>query len=103
MFDIILVVTNELSYDQRMSRICTSLALAGYRVLLIGRNTKRSIPLAPQPFQQKRLNLLFSRGKLFYLEFNIRLGVYLALKKSRVLCAIDLDTILPCYFISRIK
>jgi glycosyltransferase involved in cell wall biosynthesis len=103
MFDIILLVTNELSYDQRMSRICTSLALAGYKVLLVGRNTKKSIPLVPQPFQQKRLNLFFSRGKLFYLEFNIRLGVYLALKRFRIVCAIDLDTILPCYFISRMK
>lgn len=86
-----------------MIRICSSLAGAGYDVLLIGRKLKSSIPLSSQPFKQKRIPCFFEKGKLFYAEYNIRLFFYLLFKKMDCICAIDLDTILTCYFISRIK
>lgn len=96
-------VTNDLSYDQRMIRICHSLAEAGYRVTLVGRKLKKSIPLTKRKFEQKRLVCFFNKGKLFYLEYNIRLFVYLLCKKMDGICAIDLDTILPCLLVSKIK
>lgn len=37
------------------------------------------------------------------MEYNLRLFFYLLFKKMDLVCAIDLDTILPCYFISKIK
>lgn len=97
------IVTNDLSYDQRMIRICTSLAKEGYTIKLLGRKLRTSIPLIQQPFQQKRIHCLFNKGKLFYAEYNIRVFFYLLFKKMNCICAIDLDTILPCYFISKIK
>lgn len=100
---ILFTVTTDLSYDQRMIRICTSLAEAGYSVTLVGRKLKSSIPLSTQPFDQKRINCFFEKGKLFYAEYNIRLFFFLLFKKMDCIGAIDLDTILPCYFISRIK
>jgi glycosyltransferase involved in cell wall biosynthesis len=96
-------VTTDLTYDQRMIRICTSLAAAGYEVVLVGRKVKNSVPLKKMPFQQKRIYCSFEKGKLFYVEYNIRLFFYLLLKKMDVIGAIDLDTILPCYFISKLK
>lgn len=96
-------VTNDLSYDQRMIRICTSLTIANYQVILIGREMKYSLPLATQPFHQHRLTCFFEKGKLFYAEYNTRLFFYLLFKKMDCICAIDLDTILPCYFISILK
>ncbi len=100
---IFFTVTTDLTYDQRMIRICTSLANAGYAVTLVGRKMKASLPLTQQPFQQKRLSCFFEKGKLFYAEYNIRLFFYLLFKKMDCICAIDLDTILPCYFISKLK
>jgi len=100
---LVFTVTNDLNYDQRMIRICTSLALAGYEVSMIGRRQKYSIPLQPQPFRQKRLFCFFQKGKAFYIEYNIRLFLFLLFKKSDLICAIDLDTILPCYFVSKLK
>jgi glycosyltransferase involved in cell wall biosynthesis len=100
---LVFTVTNDLSYDQRMIRICTSLAQAGYHVSLVGRKKKKSIPLQPTPFQQKRLSCLFEKGKAFYIEYNIRLFLFLLFKKTDLICAIDLDTILPCFFVSRLK
>ncbi|MBI1781942.1 MAG: glycosyltransferase [Sphingobacteriales bacterium] len=86
-----------------MIRICTSLAEAGYQVLLVGRKRKQSIPLDKKAFQQKRLNCWFDKGKLFYAEYNVRLFFFLLFTKMDCICAIDLDTILPCYFVSAIK
>ncbi|MFI5134510.1 MAG: glycosyltransferase [Chitinophagales bacterium] len=100
---IIFTVINDLTYDQRMHRICTSMANDGYDVLLVGRKLRSSVPLQREQFSQKRLSLFFSRGKLFYIEYNIRLFFFLLFKKFNIVCGVDLDTILPCYFISKIK
>src|SRR6187402_852002 len=96
-------VTNDLTYDQRMIRICTSLSRAGYEVVLVGRKEPDSIPLIPRIFRQHRLRLLFRKGKLFYLEYNARLFFYLLFRKMDGICAIDLDTIVPCYFVSVLR
>jgi glycosyltransferase involved in cell wall biosynthesis len=100
---IVFAVTNDLNYDQRMIRICTSLAGAGYAVTLIGRRWSNTSPLVPRPFAQKRLFCFTRTGKLSYLEYNLRLFFYLLFKKADVVCAIDLDTILPFYYISKLK
>ncbi|HFA51433.1 MAG TPA: glycosyltransferase [Bacteroidetes bacterium] len=100
---IICTVTNDLSFDQRMIRICTSLANAGYDVLLVGRKLKTSIPLINQAFRQKRFRLFFNKGKLFYLEYNLRLFFFLFFVKYDIVCSVDLDTLLPGYIVSKIK
>lgn len=100
---LVCTVTNDLSYDQRMIRICTSLAQAGYEVTLVGRKMRNSVPLREQPFRQKRLSGFFNKGKGFYIEYNIRLFFYLIISKIDIICAIDLDTILPCYGVSVMK
>jgi glycosyltransferase involved in cell wall biosynthesis len=100
---LVFTVTNDLSYDQRMIRICSSLSLTGYHVTLIGRKQKKSVPLQTKKFHQKRLVSLFETGKAFYIEYNLRLFFFLLFKKADLICAIDLDTIVPCYLISKIK
>ena len=98
---LVFTVTNDLNYDQRMIRICTSLSNSGYKVLLIGR--KSSTPLIKKQFSQKRLYCFFNKGKLFYIEYNLRLFFYLLFAKCDLICAIDLDTIIPCYLASVLK
>ena len=100
---IIFTVTNDLNYDQRMQRICGTLADAGYEVTLIGRNLNTSLPLSSKNYSQLRLSCWFNKGMLFYSEFNIRLFFFLLFKKADCICAIDLDTILPCYYLSKLK
>lgn len=103
MASIICTVTNDLSYDQRMIRICTSLANAGYTVTLTGRKLPSSLPLKEQPFAQKRLYCFFKKGAFFYAEYNIRLLIWLLFQKADCICAIDLDTIIPCLLASKLK
>lgn len=100
---IIFTVTNDLTYDQRMIRICSSLARNGYEVLLVGRLLSDSVALNPAPFRQKRISCIFREGFLFYADYNIRLFFYLLFKKADLICAIDLDTIIPCRIVSGIK
>ena len=100
---LVFAVTNDLSYDQRMIRICTSLSAAGYAVTLIGRRWHKTPYPPAQRFRQKRLFCFFKKGKLSYLEYNLRLFFCLLFINADAFCAIDLDTILPFYAISVLK
>ncbi|MEJ8802244.1 glycosyltransferase [Pontibacter sp. H249] len=100
---ILFTVTTDLNHDQRMQRICTSLARRGYEVELVGREKPDSQPLEQQPYRQHRLKCKYHKGKLFYLEFMLRLYFYLARNSYDALCAIDLDTALPVYFQAKAK
>ena len=100
---IIFTVTNDLNYDQRMHRIAGTMALNGCDVLLVGRQLKQSSSVPDQIFSQKRIPCFFSKGFLFYAEYNLRLFWFLLFQKADLICAIDLDTILPVYFVTAIK
>ena len=86
-----------------MHRICTTLASNGYAVTLVGRKLSSSLPQNEKIFSQKRIRCFFNKGKLFYAEFNFRLFFFLLFRKMDAICAIDLDTIMPCLFISELK
>jgi glycosyltransferase involved in cell wall biosynthesis len=89
-----------------MQRICTSLAAAGHKVTLVGRQNKGSLALQQQPYEQVRLIVKHEKGKLFYLSFNWKLYQWLKKRPTSensmktAICAIDLDTIVPCYYAS---
>jgi len=99
---LVFAVTTDLSYDQRMQRICGSLARAGYGVLLVGWQRKASPPLTPQLYAQHRLRGWFQHGKLFYLEYNLRLCWYLLRRRADVWACADLDAALPTWARARL-
>jgi glycosyltransferase involved in cell wall biosynthesis len=86
-----------------MHKICSSLANAGYEVKLIGRLRKHSIDFNPSIFSTFRIQCWFDKGKLFYIEYNLRLFFYLLQTPFDIVCAIDLDTIAACYGAGKIK
>ena len=86
-----------------MQRICHSLASNGFSVLLIGRVKSSSIPLLSTNYQQKRINCWFEKGKLFYLEYNLRLFLLLMTLPVDIMSSVDLDTILPVVLASKIR
>lgn len=86
-----------------MIRICTTLSENGYDVLLVGRRLKSSKSLNDMPFYQKRLSCIFEKGKLFYIEFNLKLLFYLLFKNANIYCGIDLDTSVPTLIAAKLK
>jgi len=80
-----------------MQRICSSLATQGYEVCLVGRKKRTSPAIANAEYVQKRLFCFSEKGFLFYAEYNIRLFFFLLFQPAELVCAIDLDTILPVY------
>ncbi len=100
---IILTVTNDLVYDQRMQRICSTLQKHNYAVELVGRKLTNSKPLSKFTFQQRRLSCLFQKRFLFYAEFNIRLFLFLILHKFDIVCGCDLDTLPAAVLAARMK
>jgi glycosyltransferase involved in cell wall biosynthesis len=101
---LVFTVTNDLCYDQRMQRICSTLRAEGHEVTLVGRFRKTSPLLPAVDYRQIRLVCWFDKGKLFYLEYNFRLFWWLLFQKSfDVYTGIDLDTIMPCLGVARLK
>lgn len=86
-----------------MARICRTLSDTGFEVEIIGRKRKKSIQLQTKKYKQIRLNCFFEKGKLFYIEYNFYLFLYLLFKKCDIISSVDLDTILPCTLISKIR
>ncbi|RYZ19646.1 MAG: glycosyltransferase [Chitinophagaceae bacterium] len=97
---LILTVTNDLTYDQRMQRISSTLAEAGYAVTLVGRRLSHSRPLSSKSYAQKRLRCLINKGPLFYAEYNLRLFFFLLFRGFDAVCAADLDTVLPAFLVA---
>ena len=86
-----------------MAKICSSLSEANYTVELVGRKKSNSAPLIQKNYSQKRLQCFFQKGKFFYIEYNIRLFFYLLFTNADVISSVDLDTLLPCTLVSKIR
>lgn len=91
---IVATVTNDLLYDQRMQRIASALS-EEYRVTLVGRSKPGNRKLSPlsSVYQCVWLPCIFSSGKLFYLEYQIRLFFYLLFLEFDAIYAVDHDTL----------
>lgn len=100
---VVMTVSNDLATDQRVQRVCTSLAQQGYEVLVIGRKLPSSLTFNPSDYKVKRMSLWFNRGPLFYAELNIRLFFILLCLRCSVIHANDLDTLLPAWLVSKIR
>lgn len=99
---VVFTVFNDLPYDQRMQKICSSMHSWGYDVTLVGRRQK-GMKKTEQPYRQIRLWCPFYSGFLMYASYNTQLFFRLLFLRFDAVCAIDLDTILPCYFNSVLR
>ena len=99
---IIISVTNDLTTDQRVKKVCNSLTDMDYDILLIGRTLPDSLKIS-RPYTCKRMKLLFNKGALFYAEYNIRLFFLLVFSKVDIFHSNDLDTLLANYLAAKVR
>jgi len=96
-------VISELTTDQRVIRICTTLQQMGFDVKVIARKFSNSLPLDSYFFKAKRIRCYFRKGFLQYAEFNTKLLFKLLFSKTDYLLSNDLDTLVPNYIVSRLR
>ncbi len=99
---IIVSVTNDLTTDQRVAKICNTLTELNFEVVLVGRKLPNSLPLN-RSYKTKRFNLWFNKGPLFYANYNLRLFFFLLFSKADVFWSNDLDTLLANHTASKWK
>ncbi len=79
-----------------MLRIGKSIQSMGHDVKIIGRILDTSPPKHELPIEVHHFHCLFNSGPLFYLEYNIRLFLYLMFSSFDIIYSCDADTILAC-------
>jgi len=100
---VIISVINDLVTDQRVDRTAGVLADLGFEVLLVGRRKTDSPHMPDRAYETWRMRLLWEKGPLFYIEYNIRLFFLLVSRPADLLVSNDLDTLLPNYLAHLLK
>lgn len=99
---IFVAVTNDISTDYRIHKICNYLISKGFDIDVYGRVLPNTIKVE-RDYKIIRKKHFFNNEAWFYAEFNIRLFFYLLFKKYDYILANDLDTLPACFFASKLK
>jgi glycosyltransferase involved in cell wall biosynthesis len=99
---VFVAVTNDISTDNRVDKVCSFLLQNNFSVAVYGRVLSNTIEV-DKKYSILRKKHIFNHTFLFYAEYNIRLFFYLIFHKYDVILANDLDTLPACYFASKIK
>ena len=99
---IFVAVTNDISTDYRVHKICNYLISKNYDVTVYGRVLRNTIQV-DRAYKIVRKKHFFNHNFLFYAEFNLRLFFTLLFTNTNIILANDLDTLPACFFISRLK
>lgn len=98
-----LSITNDVVADQRIHRIASTLTGEGYQVHVVGRRLQHKYEFTQRPYRVHLLKIPFKKGFLFYTCYNLWLFFFLLNRKTDILIANDLDTLMPNYFVAKLK
>ncbi|MFY7672592.1 glycosyltransferase family 4 protein [Tenacibaculum sp. MEBiC06402] len=99
---VFVAVTNDVSTDQRVHKVCAYLIKKGFDVFVYGRVLPNTISVQ-RDYKIHRVKHWFNHNFLFYAEYNIRLFFYLLFRKQDYILSNDLDTLIACFFASKLK
>lgn len=99
----LIAVISDLSTDMRVQKHAILLAAAGYEVTLIGRDTGSPLFLSLPGVKAGRIRVPFKKGPGMYIMFNFLLFRRLLFSRFDLCMANDLDTLFPCYIVTRLS
>ena len=99
---IFVAVTNDVSTDYRVHKVCEYLLKKKYLLTVYGRVLPNTIEVN-RTYKIIRKKHFFNNNFLFYAEYNIRLFFFLLKSKYNIILANDLDVLPACFFASKIK
>ena len=99
---IFVAVTNDISTDYRVHKICSYLINLGFDVVVYGRVLPNTISVK-RDYKIIRKKHFFNDNFLFYAEYNIRLFFFILFRKFNYIVSNDLDTLPACFFTSKLK
>jgi hypothetical protein len=86
----------------RVRKLALVMAEEGLDVTVIGRSSSALLPAPAPGIKFERIRIPFRKGPAMYLMFNLRLFFRLISARYDICVASDLDTLAPCYLISRL-
>lgn len=98
---IAIFANSDLRYDRRLQRIADSLRSGGYQVQLFGR--RFSGDFKGNQSTDRHIKLWINKGKLAYLELNLRFFLQMLTARTDALCSVDLDTLPAAWLAAKIK
>jgi len=100
---VLIAVISDMATDMRVQKQARLLVEMGCDVTVIGRWKPNVIPLSIPGARIKRIRVPFKKGPGMYLVFNLLLFVHLLFRPFALCVSCDLDTLVPCYIISRLR
>ena len=76
--------------------MCDTLTKNNLDITLVGRQLQHSLNIN-RPYSTVRFKLIFNKGALFYMEYNLRLFFFLLYRRFDIYHSNDLDTLLPMW------
>lgn len=103
MKQVVMLVSNDIVFDQRIRKTARTVASAGYQVAFVGCRFPNSQPL-PEGVTGRRYRLPFARGAGFYLSLQVVLLFDLLTRKGvGCIWANDLDTLFPARLVGMLR
>ncbi|MGB0879413.1 MAG: glycosyltransferase [Polaribacter sp.] len=99
---IFVAVTNDVSTDYRVHKICNYLLSKDFSIDVYGRVLPNTIEVE-RDYKIIRKKHVFNHNFWFYAEYNLRLFFFLVFRKYDYILANDLDTLPACFFASKLK
>lgn len=100
---IYICLTGDLTTDYRVHKTALTLLDMGFEIICVSRTKPGFGQFKETRYGASVLLTLFKRGPLFYMEFNLRLFIFLLFHSSSMVLSIDLDTLPGCWAGTRLR
>ncbi|NLE34072.1 MAG: glycosyltransferase family 4 protein [Bacteroidales bacterium] len=99
----VIAVISDLATDMRVRKLAMLMAEEGLDTMVVGRYSGTTLPVTIPRVRTTTLRVPFRKGPLMYLTFNFFLFFRLLFRGYGIIVASDLDTLVPCYLVSRLS